>query len=840
MKIPRLAKSLLRLARLPHRSGSRQAPEGNLRGNIDVCHDGVLCGWAFDPHRPDSFVTVEMRMDGSVLFEQRADQFRADLREAGIGSGYHGFMFKLDDELWRKASAPGTRVEIRAIGRPPLLMGQVSFSDRFGGAGIEALPLDLIRGSQERAARAVAATPDRPDEAADEAPARAQAPIYRKLLHAPEESRAETGSDRTIQPPLSPFAAQLRDRLGLREHFATPEEQDHFYRWYIDYYAARRPLRAPFSAAEIAHLNEPVIIGGQPYALSRAALWYALEDDGIRTVLDLSKEAGYRRVLYWWASTKVRALNVEDCLVSYRQVSFLQAITPAERGAFLPFSRFVTEALLQHPDLTWVRNTCDTQTRIACYYVVLLEAAEEPGLLRFVPREVLDYFLLGPDPQFDAVSAAIGAAGATIDRRTYLAEIKARGFDIERQVFGTTTRDGDRIDPHRLVASPAATSQPFIQVIAPFDKASGLATAGRSTRSVLLGAGLPSRFANFSIENPQPVVADDNHDRQVALGAAINVIHINPDLLPLVFAHSPDVFTGAYNIGFFFWELDKIAANHNLALELVDEIWVGSEYNRRCFAQATDKPVHNMRLAMPPLGAGDTAKDRALMNNLFGTRADDFVFFTSYDSFSYTSRKNPLAVIRAFHTAFPPGETGVRLIIKTHNAAALTDPLTLRAWRHIADACEGDPRIAIVDRTMRHDEVLGLIAAADCYVSLHRSEGFGLGMMEAMQRRTPVVCTGYSGNADFCDAETAWPVAYDLVPTGATEYAYVEPGHVWAEPRHASAVEALRAVRGNAEERQRRVENAAHLVAQAYEPTALVPLYRDRIAAILRARSPRL
>ncbi|MDR7039143.1 glycosyltransferase involved in cell wall biosynthesis [Methylobacterium sp. BE186] len=807
-----------------------------MRGNFDGLRDGVLNGWAFDPQRPETYVGIELWVDGLLLREHRADRFRSDLRAAGIGSGSHAFMIRIDDAIRRHASKPGARLELRTASDPPLILAQVSLSETFRPDQADPPPDSILR-LQAQVLRAAAARPD----GAARCPARGEAarsPLYLKLLRGEGADCAGTGNGRDARPRLSPFAAQLGERMGLRKQFPEPSDRDHLYRWYIDHYAGKRPFRAPLSAEEIAYLNEPIVLGGQRYALSRAALWYALEDDGVRSVLDLSSEQGYRRVLYWWACNRAPALNVEDCLVSYRQAAFLQAVPGAECGGFLPFSRFIEEALDRNPNLAFVRDTGDFQTRIACHYAVLLEAAEEPGVLRFVPREVLEHFLLGPEPQFDAVGATLSAANDGTpypDRETYLAVVAAHGFDIERQAFATVSHDGDRIDAAHLTASSPPDVLPFVQVVAPFGKASGLATAARSTRSVLLASGLPCRFANFSLENPQPAVADDNHVRHVAQGAVVNIIHVNPDLLPLVYAHSPDVFTDAYNIGFFFWELDRIAANHRLALDLVDEIWVASEYNRRCFEAATNKPVRNMRLALPPLAPDGASRARTLMQGLFGTTADDFVFFTSYDSFSYTSRKNPTAVIEAFRAAFPT-DSGVRLIIKTHNAATLSDPGTLRAWRKIADACDADARIAIIDRTMRHEEVLDLIAAADCYVSLHRSEGFGLGMLEAMQRRTPVVCTHYSGNADFCTSETAWPVAFDIVPTGADEYAYVEPGHVWADPRHDSAVEALRAVRREHAERARRVENAARLVGSSYEPAALVTLYRSRIDSILAAR----
>jgi glycosyltransferase involved in cell wall biosynthesis len=194
-----------------------------------------------------------------------------------------------------------------------------------------------------------------------------------------------------------------------------------------------------------------------------------------------------------------------------------------------------------------------------------------------------------------------------------------------------------------------------------------------------------------------------------------------------------------------------------------------------------------------------------------------------------------MAAIRAFREAFPDDQT-VQLVIKTHNASTLNASETSPDWRYILDACEADPRICLIDRTMSHEAVLRLIAGADCYVSLHRSEGFGLGMLEAMQLGTPVVCTGYSGNVDFCTPETAWLVGYDEVSPKAGEYAYVGPDHLWAEPRHASAVEILRSVRQDSEERGRRARNAGALVRDRYRPDVLAGLMGERIRQICSGR----
>ncbi|KAB1075100.1 glycosyltransferase [Methylobacterium planeticum] len=813
----------------------------NLRGSVDAYRGGVLTGWAYDPKNPDAAVPVEARLGGVVVARERADRFREDLKAAKIGSGRHAFAMRLEPDIIAKEKLPGQVLEVYVVGNPAKFLGKLSISQVFQPDASQEIPYAIIQGMQERVLASLGViSPANGAEVKPPAKSAAAHPAYMPLLRAVgHEERAFNFGEFSRRPLLSPYAEQLRDRLNLKERFPGDDDQDHFYRWYIDEYGSTRyPHRAPFTAREISYLNEPIPLGGSKYALSRVALWYALDDVEIRTSLALATDPGYRRVAYWWASQKANALHVEDCLVSHRMETFLRAIPGPSQRSFLPLSTFMEEAFAHDPNLSWVSNMDDSQIRICCYFVVLLEAAHNPGILRFLPREVIDYFLLDRSPNFELVSTYIADRCESRNRltlKTYQALIDRQGFDIARACYRTLTPDGDRIDAARLRPRAAADSRAFVQVIAPFEKTSGLATAGRSTRELIRHTGIPARSVNFSIDNPQPGADDSDYDQILSAGAAVNVIHINADLLPLVFAYSPDVFTGSYNVGFFFWELDKIPTCHRLALELVDEIWVASEYNRRCYAQATKKPVLNMRLAAQDLASIDVASARSEMNALAGTTDEVFIFFLTYDSLSYIQRKNPMAAIRAFREAFPD-ERDVRLVIKTHNASVINESGTSHEWRYLLDACQSDSRISLIDRTVSHETILQLVSAADCYVSLHRSEGFGLGMLEAMQLGTPVACTGYSGNADFCTPETAWLIEYDEVRPKAGDYAYAGPEHRWAEPRHASTVKILRAVRRNAAERTRRATNASELVSERYRPETLSRLIGVRIRQICSDR----
>ena len=151
---------------------------------------------------------------------------------------------------------------------------------------------------------------------------------------------------------------------------------------------------------------------------------------------------------------------------------------------------------------------------------------------------------------------------------------------------------------------------------------------------------------------------------------------------------------------------------------------------------------------------------------------DGFLFLFAFDFFSIFERKNPLGLIRAFTRAFRAGE-GPTLVIKTINGdRKLHDLEKLRA------ATEGRQDIIVIDEDYSAEEKNSLLGLCDCYVSLHRSEGLGLTMAEAMGLGKPVIATGYSGNLDFMTAENSYLVDYTMgaVPAGSDPYPKVAPG----------------------------------------------------------------
>jgi len=185
---------------------------------------------------------------------------------------------------------------------------------------------------------------------------------------------------------------------------------------------------------------------------------------------------------------------------------------------------------------------------------------------------------------------------------------------------------------------------------------------------------------------------------------------------------------------------------------------------------------------------------------------DGYRFLFAFDYLSVFERKNPIAVVEAFRRAFVPG-SGAALIVKTLNHDYAPD-----AHQRLRAAAAGHPNVHLIERRLSRAERDGLMNAANCYVSLHRAEGFGYTLAEAMWLGKPVVATGYSGNLDFMTAENSYPVDYRLVPIGPGCDPYPADG-VWADPDIAHAARLMREVFDHPEERARRGARAAAVAA---------------------------
>lgn len=241
---------------------------------------------------------------------------------------------------------------------------------------------------------------------------------------------------------------------------------------------------------------------------------------------------------------------------------------------------------------------------------------------------------------------------------------------------------------------------------------------------------------------------------------------------------------GRYNIGLWPWELPDWPENCRHAYACVDEIWGISEFTANAHRFAAPRPVIPMGL---PVELGTVGKQT---RRDFGLPDDAYLFAFAFDLSSSTARKNPEGLIDAFQRAFPVKQKEeVGLVLKVSNPET-----KCRLWKRIRRAARRDRRIHLIERNMRRPELLALMNACDCYVSLHRGEGFGRSLAEAMLLGKQVIATGFSGNLDFCREPRVALVRHSMTPLAKEDYMWGE-GQSWAEPDIEHAAQLMREVR---------------------------------------------
>jgi glycosyltransferase involved in cell wall biosynthesis len=241
-----------------------------------------------------------------------------------------------------------------------------------------------------------------------------------------------------------------------------------------------------------------------------------------------------------------------------------------------------------------------------------------------------------------------------------------------------------------------------------------------------------------------------------------------------------------------------------------------------------------MGMTCPEPRPGNRVRGRAWLAGR-GIDQGDFVFLTVSDALSGVHRKNPIGVISAFRDAFRSDEC-VRLVIKTHNKKFAVGAREKEIWAAIDELVGEDERIILIDETVTQDEQLSLVASSDCFVSLHRSEGFGLDLLYAMRCGVPVIATRYSGNLDYCDDATALLVGGEDRYLQQSDYAFVQPGHKWVDPSHHQAVGAMREAVHNVKKRSVMTEAAKREVERRFSESILGERMGTRLKQILHDR----
>jgi len=245
------------------------------------------------------------------------------------------------------------------------------------------------------------------------------------------------------------------------------------------------------------------------------------------------------------------------------------------------------------------------------------------------------------------------------------------------------------------------------------------------------------------------------------------------------------------NAGYFWWELPVIPEIWVTALEQFDVLVAGSQYLRSTFERYVSgtpsvyaqHPLQDLREIHP-----DRAK--------FGIPIDKVAFVCILEPTSDPARKNPLAAIKAFRNTFSAGDPS-HLVIKVNNVQADSRGISLLAELRGEVARLGN-RVTLIENTLTYEEVLQLYASCDVFVGLHRAEGFGLGLMEAMALGKPVISTGWSGNMTFMNCGNSWLVGFRLIPVDGSlavySRAFLGQEARWADPDIDEAAAWMRAL----------------------------------------------
>ena len=307
----------------------------------------------------------------------------------------------------------------------------------------------------------------------------------------------------------------------------------------------------------------------------------------------------------------------------------------------------------------------------------------------------------------------------------------------------------------------------------------------------------------------------------------VNVIHLDPPASRDLDHHHGRAFrAGKYNIGYFAWELPEFPDAWVPSLDFYDEIWCPSDFTARAIAMKSPLPV----LTMPhAISFARPVESTLALRTRFALPAGKFLFLTLFDLNSYAERKNPRAVLAAFRQAALASEALAKeaaLVVKVQNA--VSNPADFAA---LEAAVRDLPGTVLITDTLSRADIYALEAACDCFVSLHRSEGFGLAIAESMFLGKPVISTDWSATAEFVDETNGCPVRAPLVTLAENHGPYAK-GSTWAEPDPAHAAEWMKKLFADRALAARLGARARETIETRFSPAVIGARYRRRLEAI--------
>lgn len=370
--------------------------------------------------------------------------------------------------------------------------------------------------------------------------------------------------------------------------------------------------------------------------------------------------------------------------------------------------------------------------------------------------------------------------------------------------------------------SPGAQASSPVIVVGALRTASGLGQSARLCHDALKAAGFDVYGVDLTATLRQPRDCPNFAfaDGSALLGRGTIVMHVNGPFVPLAMLRlGRRLVRNKRIVGYWAWELPRLPADWRRGVPLVHEIWVPSRFTADAVRSVTSE--HPISILPHPSVPASTRTGSDLSR-----RNQPFTVLTMFNIASSFARKNPCAAICAFRQAFGD-DPSVRLVVKYTNAGAFRDGVRL-----LREAAEHAANIVLIGDTLEWSGICALYDEASVLLSLHRSEGFGLTIAEAMLHQLPVIATNWSGNVDFLTCETGVPVGYQLVPARDPQETYEHPEMVWADPNVSEAATALRRLRADPVLRRQLGANAYAIATRLFSVRA----YAESVQALIEHR----
>ncbi len=761
--------------------------------NIDKADGRGIAGWIRHPFLPDRRVKVILEINGRVISQGICNLPRGDLAALGYGDGRYGFTFNTEESIRLESGRDEHQVLIRNAETKRVLTTFTISEWRTSATAFKRLIKDADL----------------------------------SLLNFSQLSNTlPTVGEGYIDKAFAAEAVELRNRIF---HFDRISE--HFLARNLEYFIGPRHLRTTAasccselleiarifwssSAYEVKFSREMLACCNDTsrqrllgvYPVSNLLLAYR---DRFRSDFKLDDPRQCKNLLYDFIVDTVIRWRMDSKVITHAMISIMTKVEPMEHFNYeLPLIyKMIYDNNRECQDRYDMKNRIDR----SLFFLECFVQLEPTGLNEYLSEETSVEGARGLVQADPAESGLTLPANFVTNRHSRQAASPQDRKERLKAIF--SGKNLTLKDLHICVWTADA------------GKVTGLGKNVRNTLKALGEMGISHQNCAYAESEPQ-AYADK---------ILINLFHIQPDDLPLYMMRMDrGTINRGVNIGFFMWEALAPTLSQHMAMELVDEIWTATEFTKLAFSKICNIPIRKVSHAVEP-----SPPSKRNYRRDFGMEGE-FVFLFSFDVHSCTERKNPGDVIRAFRSEFNNGEK-VRLIIKAKSLGSAIGMSTNNGLaEEIFEYAERDSRITLVTEVLSESDYSALICTCDCYISLHRSEGFGYTLAEAMYFNKPVIATAYSGSEDFCRADTCALVEVEAeIPIKHLQFVAPVPGGVWAQPSLVAAQRRMRAVFSDSAYRKGLAENGRKLMLAAHGIKRLSENYTRALQQLLEGSRSR-